>query len=383
MQPSGTAGAEATLPLWRALVQEGMAEACAKAGDTETAARHYGEAARLLPARPEYRAKQAHFALRSACLPASARAAPSAGHSWLIHVPPSFPGLVPSGSGPVRFRVTRDPALRAEADAVLWHIPDFRRAERIATRPGQLAVASSMECAALYPLLDDAAFMAQFDVTMTYRRDATIWCSYLSPDVAAAMRRPPQPKTEKVPVACFQSNTSHTSYDRDGYLEELMRHVAIDCYGRAFRNRSLPEDRGRSSKLATCARYKFTIAFENSVDEDYVSEKFFDPLVAGSVPVYFGAPNIGRFAPANGCYINAADFADPVVLGTHLLALDADDVAYQTFLDWRSRPFRPEFEADVEVQRLDGLSRIALLLEERAASGQQSLRDRRAPVPGP
>lgn len=34
-------------------------------------------------------------------------------------------------------------------------------------------------------------------------------------------------------------------------------------------------------KVETLKRYKFSLAFENSNEEDYVTEKFFQSLVAG------------------------------------------------------------------------------------------------------
>jgi len=39
-------------------------------------------------------------------------------------------------------------------------------------------------------------------------------------------------------------------------------------------------------------RYKFCIAIENSLAMDYVTEKVYDALAAGCVPIYYGAPNI-------------------------------------------------------------------------------------------
>lgn len=40
------------------------------------------------------------------------------------------------------------------------------------------------------------------------------------------------------------------------------------------------------------ARYKFVIAYENSVCEDYITEKLWRPLIVGVVPIYYGAPNV-------------------------------------------------------------------------------------------
>lgn len=40
------------------------------------------------------------------------------------------------------------------------------------------------------------------------------------------------------------------------------------------------------------AAYKFTIAFENSRAPGYYTEKILDPMLAGSIPVYWGDPGI-------------------------------------------------------------------------------------------
>eukprot|EP00960_Hanusia_phi_P059267 764116-Hanusia_phi.AAC.5 len=43
---------------------------------------------------------------------------------------------------------------------------------------------------------------------------------------------------------------------------------------------------------------------ENSFVDDYVTEKFYQALIAGSVPVYLGAPNIHEFAPSPNSFID-------------------------------------------------------------------------------
>lgn len=39
------------------------------------------------------------------------------------------------------------------------------------------------------------------------------------------------------------------------------------------------------------AKYKFTIAFENAIGDDYITEKLWRPLILGSVPIYMGSPS--------------------------------------------------------------------------------------------
>lgn len=64
-----------------------------------------------------------------------------------------------------------------------------------------------------------------------------------------------------------------------------------------FESLMLPQ----TGKISVIRHYKFTLAFENSNVEDYISEKFFDALVAGSVPVHLGLTraNAELFAPAS------------------------------------------------------------------------------------
>ncbi|HEY9646784.1 MAG TPA: glycosyltransferase family 10 [Chroococcidiopsis sp.] len=57
-----------------------------------------------------------------------------------------------------------------------------------------------------------------------------------------------------------------------------------------------------NEKLLTLRNYKFTICFENSREDGYITEKIFSALFAGSVPIYFGAPDISTHIPKD-CYI--------------------------------------------------------------------------------
>ncbi|WP_318466391.1 glycosyltransferase family 10 domain-containing protein [Photobacterium leiognathi] len=62
------------------------------------------------------------------------------------------------------------------------------------------------------------------------------------------------------------------------------------------------------SKSETLKKYKFTICFENAqMIEGYITEKIFDCFFAGSVPIYWGAPNISTHIPKE-CYIDFRDF---------------------------------------------------------------------------
>lgn len=263
----------------------------------------------------------------------------------------------------VECRLITDPVRIAEAQAVVFHVPSLRTPlDGLWKRPGQQWVAWSLESEAYYPRLADPAFMAAFDLTMTYRRDADVWWPYL--EQPEAMLRAPEPKTEVAPAVYVASNPRPLSR-RDHYVAALMRHLDVDSYGRSLHTRDWPAGRWRgrrSTKLETIARYRFTLAFENSICEDYVTEKFFDPLVAGSVPVYLGAPNVADFAPAEHCYIDVRDFNGPEDLAVHLRALAADDAAYGEHLAWKADGVRPEYRGLTQVLGSHPLCRLARLL---------------------
>ena len=269
-----------------------------------------------------------------------------------------------------------DRARHDAADAVVFHLPEWPcAAPAPEKRPGQIWVAWSMESEEHYPAMRDPCLLAQFDLSMTYKRGSDIPLNYADPfgpisAMVAAFRRPPPAQRRDPLVASFISSP----WDRSGrraYKEELARHLAIDSYGRFMRNRTLDPDLGRTSKLEAIAGYRFTLAFENSRDEDYVTEKFFDPLWVGSVPVYLGAPNVEEFAPGDRCFINVADYPDPHALATYLLGLARDEAAYRSYFAWKDKPFRRGFEELLENHARHWLVRLAARVREHRAGCRQ------------
>ncbi len=260
--------------------------------------------------------------------------------------------------------VTLDRSLMPNADAVVFHVPTMGDISRLRKTPGQEWIAWSMESQLYYPQLLDPEFMRRFDRTMTYRLDSDIPVPYLAPDMIAGLRNEPAEKTATALAAYFVSNSEDLS-GRCEYVKELMRHIEVDSYGRSLQNKKLAQDTGRETKLETIARYKFTLAFENSLTPDYVSEKLFDPLIVGSIPVYLGAPNVDRFAPGENCFINASRFASPKELADHLHRLAADPRQYNSFLQWKQKPFLGSFREVADIAKTSPFCRLCRLLHQR------------------
>ena len=124
--------------------------------------------------------------------------------------------------------------------------------------------------------------------------------------------------------------------DRLDVIESLREFgVKIDVYGKCQPTKIWPED--NPSKIDLISRYKFTLAFENVVSQDYVSEKFADPLSAGSVPVYLGSGSAILFAPTNASFISLSSFENLRALSRHLLWLASHNDEYEKLLEWKKQ----------------------------------------------
>ena len=56
-------------------------------------------------------------------------------------------------------------------------------------------------------------------------------------------------------------------------------------------------------KIEALKDYMFSIVVENSIENDYFTEKLIDCLLSGTIPIYHGTPNIGRYFDINGIII--------------------------------------------------------------------------------
>lgn len=150
--------------------------------------------------------------------------------------------------------------------------------------------------------------------------------------------------TEIAPVMYLQSDCE-TSTERDAYVKELMKFIKIDSYGACLNNKELPKkftgdylnNLNDDEFLHFVARYKFVIAIENGVCEDYITEKFWRPIKVGSVPIYFGSPTISDWFPNGKSAILLEDFPTPEILSKHLKTLLDDDTLYEEYLDHKTK----------------------------------------------
>ncbi|XP_027709511.1 alpha-(1,3)-fucosyltransferase 10 isoform X2 [Vombatus ursinus] len=144
------------------------------------------------------------------------------------------------------------------------------------------------------------------------------------------------------PLAYVQSDCDPPS-DRDSYVRELMSHIQVDSYGECLRNRDLPPQLKNPASMdddgfyRVLAQYKFILAFENAVCDDYITEKFWRPLKLGVVPVYYGSPSIADWLPSNKSAVLVKGFSHPRELAGFIKQLDNNDEEYEAYIEWKLR----------------------------------------------
>uniref|UniRef100_A0A0D9W528 Fucosyltransferase n=1 Tax=Leersia perrieri TaxID=77586 RepID=A0A0D9W528_9ORYZ len=137
---------------------------------------------------------------------------------------------------------------------------------------------------------------------------------------------------------------------RNKIARDLFRHVPAHSFGRCENNvgggdkalELYPDcaaTAGRESEWwdhlhCAMSHYKFVLAIENTFAESYATEKLYYALEAGSVPIYFGAPNARELAPP-GSYIDGRAVASVEELAAYVRAVAEDPAAYAEFHAWR------------------------------------------------
>jgi hypothetical protein len=104
----------------------------------------------------------------------------------------------------------------------------------------------------------------------------------------------------------------------------------FDLYGIGWPSTLHPCYRGPvENKAATLAHYKFAICYENMASQTYLTEKIFDVLRAGCVPIYLGAVQISNFIP-HATYIDRRQFTSEQDLLYFLMTMA--ETTYSTYI---------------------------------------------------
>jgi hypothetical protein len=155
-----------------------------------------------------------------------------------------------------------------------------------------------------------------------------------------------------------------TASARDTFVSALSQYVDIDSIGGCIHNHEFPSTlhsleyddiETKSSKRlswkgysepanALASRYQFRLVIPNSLCTDYVTEKFFESLANGVIPIYIGSPNSshdwdpGISAGVHPAVIHVIDFSSIEALAEHILHVTLNETLYQSYFEYLNTP---------------------------------------------
>lgn len=156
-------------------------------------------------------------------------------------------------------------------------------------------------------------------MTLQYRRD---YLEAKTKHITYAGKKPSDYK-----FCNFIYSNSLAISNRDELFEKLCEYKKVDSGGKHKNNIG-----GRvEDKFEFQKKYKFSIAYENSSTPGYTTEKIVQALAAGTIPIYWGNPEINKEINS-GCFINAHMYRSITDLVAKIIEVDKDDSLYMQML---------------------------------------------------
>jgi len=238
--------------------------------------------------------------------------------------------------------ITTDRKLFSTSDASLIHLREsinYKKLNKLPRQTNQRLVFFLKESPMHSPILSSKQHGQIFNYTQTYRPDSDITATtlrdffwlfnqkiYLNYDFQSIIETK---KDGKILVAIV-SNCGGSS-NRLKYINELKQHISVDVYGKCGKPCPTVSD----CRQYVYSTYKFYLAFENSLCDEYVTEKFFLALhSARIIPVVLGWARYDHYIPSTG-YIDVRNFTSPGELATYINYLDKNTTAYLEYFQWR------------------------------------------------
>lgn len=221
------------------------------------------------------------------------------------------------------------------------------------------------------PIFCHKAAISQFNVTATFSQysDVPLTLQHLvSIDWLTGgdgLAPPPPARTDGLitPLApvIYIASGCETPSQRDLFVRELSRYIAIDSYGACLNNRTMPAWAERTNSDAAdlaclIVNYRFYLSLENAACDDYISEKLWLPLSLGVVPVYWGAGNVRQWLPCASAAVLVDEFVSVQQLATYLQSLLDNSDAYRRHLCHRQQQQQQQQTGVTNQQLLQALS---------------------------
>ena len=145
---------------------------------------------------------------------------------------------------------------------------------------------------------------------------------------------------------CLFSVSNKNSSNRIDFFKKLSKYKAIDSCGKVENNKKDCPPRESYSSKENCSfisNYKFMICFENISLHNYCTEKVLNAYFCGTIPIYWGCPNIADFIDLESIFYISPDYTDQEVTTViqKIIECDSNDDVY------RKKYNRPLFKNNV------------------------------------
>ncbi|XP_065909757.1 uncharacterized protein [Dysidea avara] len=130
--------------------------------------------------------------------------------------------------------------------------------------------------------------------------------------------------------------------------QSLMEHLEIEQLGRCYQTkkvevsdtRRLANWEDKKLEFLKTSKYKYILAFENTVEPDYITEKVYHGLLNDMIPIYYGDSAIFHLIPGNHTILYAPDYT-PKQLAEYIKKIDNDEKLYASFFqNWDLKKIR-------------------------------------------
>lgn len=140
-----------------------------------------------------------------------------------------------------------------------------------------------------------------YDPILFGDRYRQIYFQYLFFDINIGDRKAPEEIAKTKTKFCnfIYSNGSQAVKMRDDFFHKLSAYKNVDSLGSHLKNVEddlSPPYMGNWFKESVERKtpYKFSIAFENAFHAGYTTEKLFSSIMADTIPIYWGNPEVGK-----------------------------------------------------------------------------------------
>ena len=184
-------------------------------------------------------------------------------------------------------------------------------------------------------------FNGIFNWTLWYRKDATLHIPYgyatnLDENETAEERARNYYREKSKEITGLISNCRDTNR-RYRFIKELSKYLDVTMFGYCYKN--ICGDRMKHASCDNVTRnYKFYLSLENSKCNDYVTEKYWQALHRGQIPIVnWDLSTINKDIPIPGSYISVSDFKDARTLANYIKRVSDDEALYNSYLSWRRK----------------------------------------------